>query len=168
MILDIVNFVSRNSPVSPRQAGNNIGVSTNLGENPMQQNHNIYGNNTSNNSNNNNQHISASYRPQSTSPPPKTVHSNLGTTYDSLRINVVEDSISNNERNRNNSSPPHTQIHSRTSAGMKGKNPQSYQFHKQDKSILRHNRVMSPPITSSAQAPSTTSPTTSSSPPPLA
>ena len=157
--------VSRNSPVSPRQAGN---ISTNFGDNSMQQHHNIYGNNTSNNSNNNNQHISASHRPQSTSPPPKTVHSNLGTTFDSLRINVVEDSISNNARNRNNSSPPHTQIQSRTSGGMKGKNPQPYQFHKQDKSILLHNRVMSPPIISSAQAPTTTSPTTSSSPSPLA
>ena len=136
----------------------------------MQQHHNIYGNNTkSSNSNNNNQHISASYRPQSTSPPPKSVNnSNLGTTFDSLRINVVEDSISNNERNRNNCSPPHTQIQSRTSTGMKGKNPQTYQLHKQDKSILIHNRVMSPPIISSAQAPTITSPTTSSSPPPLA
>ena len=152
--------VSRNSPVSPRQAGIND-TSNSFAENVMQ--HNIvYGNKS-----NRNQYISPSYRPQSTSPPPKTLH-NLGSAFDCLRINALDDSMSNNERNRNNSSPPHSQIQSR-SVGIQEKKNQ-YQLQNKEKNIRSQNRVMSPPIISNAVSPSTTAQSTLSSPtpPPLA
>lgn len=151
--------VSRNSPVSPRQAGS--GGSNNFGDNSLPQTM-VYGNNSTNN-----QHIShpsPPYRPQSTSPPPKTLH-NLGTTLDSLRISSLEDPMSNNERNRNNSSPPHSQIQNRN-MGIQDKKTQ-YQLQNKDKNIMLQNRVVSPPIISTVLPPSSASTPTSSSPRPL-
>ena len=154
--------ISRNSPVSPRQTGN---APSNLGENLSMQHNFVHG---INNSNNNNQHISASsYRPQSTSPPPKTLH-NLGATLESsLRIHTsLEDSMSINERNRNNCSPPHSLIQNKKAVVcMQDKKPQ---YNNKEKNALLQNRVKSPPIISSGLSANTTSPNSSSSPPPLA
>ena len=149
--------VSRNSPVSPRTA---FTCNNSFSDNSTQQNV-FYGNKSTNN-----QHISPSYRPQSTSPPPKTVH-NLGNTFDSMRINANEDSITNNERNRNNGSPPHSQIQCKNYGKQEKKS--QYQIQNKDKNIFlqSHNRVVSPPIISAAVTScSTTVSTTSSSPPP--
>ena len=122
-----------------------------------------------NNSNNNNQHISAfSYRPQSTSPPPKSLN-NLGATFENaLRINTsLEDSMSINERNRNNCSPPHSLIQNRKAVVNMQEKKTQYLNQTKEKNALLQNRVKSPPIISSALSTNTTSPTTSSSPPPL-
>ena len=155
--------ISRNSPVSPRPAGN---AQIGSGENSSMQHTFVHG---INNSNNNNLHISAfSYRPQSTSPPPKSLN-NLGATFEnSLRINTsLEDSMSINERNRNNCSPPHSLIQNRkTVVNMQEKKTQ-YHTQTKEKNALLQNRVKSPPIISSGLSANTTSPTTSSSPPPL-
>ena len=155
--------ISRNSPVSPRTQ-TTAGCPTSFGENSSMQNvHGIH--------NNNNQHISASpYRPQSTSPPPKSLH-NLGAAFEnSLRINTaLEDSMSINERNRNNCSPPHSLIQNSRKAvvGIQEKKAQYHNHNKEKNNALLQNRVKSPPIISSGLTVNTTSPTSSASPPPL-